>query len=260
MKFRQRYSTDLAGDAQFSGEVDHRLPGYPGQAVIGMRRDEDRIVHHEYIGGVRFRHKPIQIQHQCVGGVGQIGLNLWQNVVDHVVVMDLGIDGRGTVPSSAGGDEGDALGVVVGRRPLGRFPFRQNDEGGTVHVEIGIHARGALLSSCKGETHVRSVPHAVGGQSSKYRLHNLLLGVDVLKSQRLGRLEQPLQMPVELEHLAVVDAQPLPRGIAPLHGRIPRTDARLTPRKEPPSARRTDVDQNVLVAGIFVDLRRRWTS
>ena len=71
-------------------------------------------------------------------------------------------------------------------------------------VEIRVHRRGRLLTSCQRQAHVSVIPHAVGGQGTEDRIADLVLAGNVPEAARLGRVEEALHMTLELEHLAVV--------------------------------------------------------
>jgi len=43
---------------------------------------QDAIIDHEDIGGIRFAHVSIHIQHDGIGNSGKVGLDFWKNIVD----------------------------------------------------------------------------------------------------------------------------------------------------------------------------------
>ena len=86
-------------------------------------RQQDAVVDHEDIGRVGFRNETIHVQHDGVTGSCQVGLNLRQDIVDHVVVVNFGIDRLGRVATLRRGDERNAARVVVGGGALGWFPL-----------------------------------------------------------------------------------------------------------------------------------------
>ena len=77
--------------------------------------------------------------------------------------MNFGIARGGRVAANARSNQGNPLGIVIGRGTFGGFPFGQNNERGTVHVEFGVHAAGTLFAARQSQAHVRSVPHSIGG-------------------------------------------------------------------------------------------------
>src|SRR5690606_7369225 len=75
-----------------------------------------------------------------------------------------------------------------------------------------------------------------------------LLRRDLGERQRLGRADEAVEVGVEAEDAAVVEAEPLPDGVAALDGRVERAHAGLVAVDEAT----VDVDEEVAVA--FVEL------
>lgn len=65
-----------------------------------------------------------------------INLNLGQDIVDEVVVVDLGVDALGQVATTAGCDQLDARGVVVCCRSFNRLVLREHHQNGPKHIEL----------------------------------------------------------------------------------------------------------------------------
>ena len=75
-----------------SRDFQNERTGNSRQASVRERRKQPGFAHHKYVRVVGFRNETAVIEHQ--GGVGarDIGLYDGENIVDQVVVVDLGID------------------------------------------------------------------------------------------------------------------------------------------------------------------------
>lgn len=158
VEFRQGHTTNLVRDAQFLGQYEHIGACDSRKAMIRVRCQKGPlIIHHENVGGVCFGDISIYIQHDGICTIGQIGLNFGEDtgahekqkqmleqysdiadnhgttirrhgvLVDHVVVVNFGVHRRRGVATQAGGDQTDALGIVIRRGPFGGFPFGKDD-------------------------------------------------------------------------------------------------------------------------------------
>ena len=215
------------------------------------------IVDHEDVGGVRLADVAVDVEHEGIRRPRQVGLDLGQDVVDHVVVVDLGVDARGGVAPLAGRDQDDSVSVVVRGGALGGLPLGQHDEGGPVHVEGRVHGRGALLPPRQGEADVRPVPHPVSGQGAEDSLPDLGRRVDVLEAKGPGRAEEAAEVLLQAQDPAPVHPEALPARVSALDGGVPGAETRRLAGQDPSAplrGRRPHPHQQVLVARVFVHL------
>mmetsp|Transcript_42759 Transcript_42759/g.90905 ORF Transcript_42759/g.90905 Transcript_42759/m.90905 type:complete len:265 (-) Transcript_42759:668-1462(-) len=160
--------------------------------------------------------------------------------------------------------ERNSLPVIVRGDSLGRFPFRENDEGCPIDVKQGIHRRRALLATCQCQTHVGSLPHAVGRQDAKDGFGNFRSGVDILEPQRLRRTEQSIKVMIQMKYPTVVNTNALPSCIPSLNRGIKRRNrCHITrynaPRASPSGSRWcADKDQDMFISWILVQSSRWW--
>ncbi len=78
-----------------------------------------------------------------------------------------------------------------------------------------------------------AVEHAVRLERPADLVDDLLARRNRRECQGLGRLDEPVEMLLEPEDAARVQAQPLPDGVAALHDRVERAHARLVAMHEP---------------------------
>mmetsp|Transcript_28376 Transcript_28376/g.63599 ORF Transcript_28376/g.63599 Transcript_28376/m.63599 type:complete len:354 (+) Transcript_28376:1514-2575(+) len=173
--------------------------------------------------------------------------------------MDLVIDHTGHgPPRSTCGYERNPRRVVVGSRALRRLPLGQNYQCGAVAIEQRIHGGRALLTSCQRQSHVSTVPHAIRGQDSEDRILHLLSAVGVFEPERPGGPEEAIEVLLQMEYPAVVDADPLPRRVAPLDGRVERRYRCHLPRHDAPLATAgcrgwgADENEDIFVARVLI--------
>ncbi|MHC4211673.1 MAG: hypothetical protein ACYSWT_18420 [Planctomycetota bacterium] len=77
---------------------------------------------------------------------------------------------------------------------------------------------------------------------------------NLFEGQGPGRAAEPIEVLGQLEDPSLVDAQPLPHGVAALDGRVERADPRLVARPEVA----VDVDEDVAVLLVEV-LEHGWS-
>ena len=100
---------------------------------------------------------------------------------------------------------------------------------------------------------MHAVAHAIRGERPADLLDDLLVRRNLGEGERQGGGPEPGEVFPQLEDAAVVQAQPLPDGVAPLHHRVERADAGLVAVNERP----VHVDEEVAVP--FVELLQQPT-
>ena len=195
----------------------------------------------EDVGGVGFRDIAVDVQHDGVVHARHVGFDFGQDVVDQVVVVDLRVDALGGIAADGGGDQADAGGRVDRRFPLGK-----HDQAGAVPVQVRAHAGGDFFAPGQGEADVDAVPHAVGFQGFEDRRFDFLTAGDLIERHCVCRVEEAVQVGVELKDLSIVDAQSLPYRIAALYRAVEYRYSGFLPGQQFASY----MDEDVLVARI----------
>mmetsp|Transcript_17745 Transcript_17745/g.45870 ORF Transcript_17745/g.45870 Transcript_17745/m.45870 type:complete len:448 (-) Transcript_17745:538-1881(-) len=247
VKFGQADPSLDGGDANLVGEREHRGACDAGEAMVGSGREQNTVLHHEEVGGIRLGDEAIDVQHDRVRGARVVGLDFGEDVVDQVVVMDLRVDALRRVAPVGGGDQLDALLVVVGGDTLRGLPLGEDDERASVHVELGVHARRRLLAPREREADVHAVAHAVGGECLEDGVAHLLGRVHIGKVHGAGGGVEAGEVRLQFEHAPAVHAQPFPHRVTALHSRVEDGESRVLSRHEPPAPGRSDPHEEVHV-------------
>lgn len=143
--------------------------------------------------------------------------------------MDLRIERIGPEAAQRTRDQLEARPLVYRRLVLG-----EDDERGSRPVEARIHATGDLQPPRQREPDVHPVPHAVRRERPADLLDDLLIRGNLGEGERQGGGPEPGEVLPQLEDAPVVQAQPLPDRIAPLHNRVERADAGFVAVNERP--------------------------
>ena len=92
---------------------------------IGSRRQQATVFHHKNIRAVHLSNEPKVVQHQCRIHAGVVGLNFSKDIINQIIVMNLGIDMHRAVAANSARHDSYTFFIIVYRR----FPFRQNNQG-----------------------------------------------------------------------------------------------------------------------------------
>ena len=213
--FRQGQASFVASEPALPSQVNDHSPRNAWQAIVGSGSEQRSFAYQEKIGGVGFREEAFQIQHDGIVRAGGVGLDLGQNVVDEIVVMNLGIDALGRIASPRRRDETNAVPVVNGR-----FPFGQHDKATPVLIEADVHARSDLQAPRERQPDMHSVAHAVRLQRIEDCPLDVLYPGDVGEGHGFGRGDEPIQMGVQLKDTSIVDSQAFPDRVASLDSAV----------------------------------------
>jgi hypothetical protein len=134
VEFSQRNAALERINAVGSTQVKDSLARSAGETEVGMGRYhcvaakevkvsktkfEEQQTKHEWraydilddskeVGGVGFRHKAFNVEHDGISSTGLVSLNLGQNVVDEIAVMDLAVNTLWGVASQRRGNQSHA--------------------------------------------------------------------------------------------------------------------------------------------------------
>eukprot|EP00968_Pinguiococcus_pyrenoidosus_P020666 scaffold2489_cov259-Pinguiococcus_pyrenoidosus.AAC.12 len=197
-----------------------------------MRSMHRAVLHHEDVRRIRLADKAMDVQHQRVGGVCVVCLDLQRgdarhasydgahylgdDVVQEVVVVNFGVHAHRRVPSVGRRDQRDALAIVVRCDRDHGLELCEDHESGAEGVELGVHGTRGLLPACQ-------------------------------------RQSDPLKVSLKHEDSAVVHAEPFPDGVSALHRRVEDGDPREGSRHQAGvSPFRPDVDEDVAIPWVWV--------
>src|SRR5690606_16784807 len=109
---------------------------------MAKRRKNLSVFYHKKIATVQFGNKTSVIQHQSSVFSGNVRLDFCDNIIEQIVVVYFTIQKLRRISSLAGAYHFYAVVVIVNQR----FPFRQNDEAGTILIESRVHSAGYFFT------------------------------------------------------------------------------------------------------------------
>jgi len=226
----------LGGQAHFGGELHHAMARDAVQGPgRGGRGHQVFPLHVEDVVPRAFRHHPFGVQHDRFRRVGEVGLDLGQDVVEVVQGFDVRIQRLRDVPS--GGRDGHAQSLFVEGFRIERDGIRDDDHGGArtfprVQSQVS-HAAGHHEPDV-------GVAQVVGPQSLQHGLLHLVRRHRDLQHDGPGRGIQPVEVFLQTEHASVVGADPLEHAVPVEQAVVEHGDDRFLFGDEFP----VDIDQD----------------
>ena len=196
----------------------------PGEAIFAARRPHLAFADDEEMGRVAGRDEAVRIEHQALVGARLGRLDRGEDTVQFRMRIELGVLHCRVAPADMDGEQPQAL---LGRLRGRLLIFRDDDDGRRSHhnprVLVGrrAHAPGHHQPNVDAFAHVLRVERFVEPASER-----LARQADIHRD-RLGALEQSVEMAVEEGDSSLVDPQALPHPVAEHEAGIEHRDGRL---------------------------------